>query len=185
VSSAYLPRILAALPLLCACGSATEGPTRPATSVPATTGPTAAVPMASVRASSAPLASSASSTPVSALSQTIPPVASTAPAMCASDERSYGSTCCSAPQGREERHPGQTIMDCHGPKIGQSCKAKGDCDLACSCDDPKVLLSPSHDHAGPKDGARGVTGVCGARVQVGVWMCQIDERGVVTHVIID
>jgi hypothetical protein len=38
---------------------------------------------------------------------------------------------------------------------------------------------------GPPSGTRGQTGVCGGDLQVGVWMCEINEKGEVSHKIID
>jgi hypothetical protein len=46
-------------------------------------------------------------------------------------------------------------------------------------------LDPRGERAGPKDGTRGAQGVCRGRLQIGVWMCQIDDKGVVSHVIVD
>jgi hypothetical protein len=110
----------------------------------------------------------------------------TPPECTGADEQLRGSTCCQRHAIRDEsKHPGQVFLDCHGPQIGKSCTAKTDCDVVCSCEPDDGLKSPHDDPSGPKDGTRGVQGVCRGRLQIGVWMCQIDERGVVSHVIVD
>ncbi len=100
--------------------------------------------------------------------------------------RRYGTTCCEVRGGDDRaKFPGMTFLSCHGPQIGAACQKKGDCDVACFCDDPTRARDPRSAASGPADGTLGVTGVCGGRLQIGVWMCQIDEKGAVTHVIVD
>ena len=84
-----------------------------------------------------------------------------------------------------DKFPGMTFLSCTGAQIGKTCTKKGDCDIACSCDDPRRPLNPSNGPVGPQDGTRGVIGRCGARLQIGVWMCELDEHGAVSHKIID
>ena len=98
----------------------------------------------------------------------------------------HGTTCCESEKISEDRKfPGMAYLTCTGPQIGKPCKAKGECDIACSCDDPKQRLNPSNGPIGPKDGTRGVVGICAGQLQIGVWMCRIDEHGVVSHMIVD
>ena len=54
----------------------------------------------------------------------------------------------------------------------------------CSCDgdDPP---DPRSGPTGPADGTRGVVGTCSGELEAGVWMCELDDKGVVTHLIID
>ena len=109
------------------------------------------------------------------------------PPDCAPDERRYGSACCRGTQGRDprDRFPGMTFLSCHGPRIGAPCRAKTDCDVACSCDAPDELLRPGDGAQGPADGTTGVVGHCQGALQIGVWMCQLDEHGRVSRVIVD
>jgi hypothetical protein len=107
-------------------------------------------------------------------------------ATCAgSDEKLYGSTCCrSSGKGAGEASPGAIILSCHGPQIGKACTRRSDCDLACFCEVQTGPLSNTSGPSGPAIGTKGVTGACGGLLQMGVWMCQIDENGVVIHRII-
>ena len=100
------------------------------------------------------------------------------------DRRAYGSTCCDVDR-EPDKIPGQVFLSCSGPQIGKACRAKGDCDVVCSCDPPDAHLGGGTDPQGPPDGTRGAVGRCGGRLQVGTWMCEIDEHGVVGHVIVD
>jgi len=77
------------------------------------------------------------------------------------------------------------FLSCDGPQIGKACRAKGDCDVVCSCDPDSAHLGGGTPPQGPADGTRGAVGHCGGRLQVGTWMCEIDEHGAVTHVIVD
>lgn len=77
------------------------------------------------------------------------------------------------------------FLTCTGPQVGAPCTQKADCDIACSCDPAGQMLDPRTRASTPADGARGVTGTCAGRLQIGVWMCQLDEHGVVTRVIVD
>jgi hypothetical protein len=100
------------------------------------------------------------------------------------DQRLYGTTCCTVEKIDEHhKYPGMTFLTCRGPQVGKACHSKRDCDVACSCDGD----SPGRpgDRHGPKDGTKGVTGRCADSRQIGVWMCDIDEKGVVTHLIVD
>lgn len=137
-----------------------------------------------------PIATSA--TPSSAPSSAVTPTPSASPASLTppectgANEQLHGSTCCEKHAISEQnKYPGQVFLDCHGPQIGRACSAKTDCDVVCSCEPDSGLKSPRDDPAGPKDGTRGAQGRCSGRLQIGVWMCQIDEKGVVTHVIVD
>jgi hypothetical protein len=56
------------------------------------------------------------------------------------------------------------------------------CQLRCDGPEP---LSPTADHTGPRDDTAGFVGHCGGRLQRGVSMCELDDRGLVTHRIID
>jgi hypothetical protein len=76
-------------------------------------------------------------------------------------------------------------LSCTGPQVGQPCSKKGDCDLGCSCDDQSQPLNNNNGPQGPADGTRGVTGVCTGQMQIGVWMCTLDETGAVSHMIVD
>ncbi len=80
--------------------------------------------------------------------------------------------------------PGQAILSCRGPRIGSPCTRKGDCDIACFCQGNQNGPELSSD-SGPASGATGLTGVCGGTLWAGAWMCQIDEAGKVTRIIID
>jgi hypothetical protein len=112
--------------------------------------------------------------------------APTPPIDCSgSDRRLYGSTCCEVLGKREEKFPGMVFLRCEGPQLGAPCASKSDCDVVCSCDSAEAPRSPGKGMQGPKDGTRGVKGTCGGTLAVGVWMCEIDEHGVVTHVIVD
>ena len=105
---------------------------------------------------------------------------------CGGPERvAYGSTCCDVLGRGEPKSPGMVYLSCTGPRIGSPCTSKKDCDIACSCDPPDAVLGGGTPQQGPPDGTRGATGVCGGTLRVGTWMCQIDERGVVSHVIVD
>jgi hypothetical protein len=42
-----------------------------------------------------------------------------------------------------------------------------------------------HEASGPVDGTSGLIGTCGGIVVDGAWTCQLDEEGVVKHVIRD
>lgn len=102
------------------------------------------------------------------------------------DRRLYGTTCCTVQGGAaEERTPGEVILDCEGPQVGKACTREGDCDIACSCDSMEEPLRPGDGQRGPADGTVGVKGVCAGQTQRGVWSCRLDERGAVTHLIID
>ncbi len=102
------------------------------------------------------------------------------------DRRVYGSTCCQTTRIEDtHKFPGQVFLRCQGPQIGQPCHSKRDCDVACSCDPGNQLPRPADGPLGPKDGTRGVTGVCTGQLAIGVWMCQLDENGAVSHVIVD
>jgi hypothetical protein len=118
-----------------------------------------------------------------------PPAAAVAPVAgtCTGpNERLWGTTCCEhEPDPGDARFPGQIATDCHGPQVGKPCARRGDCDIACSCDPPGELLRPGQGGQGPANGTRGVTGTCTGVIQIGVWMCRIDENGVVGHVILD
>lgn len=108
------------------------------------------------------------------------------PACTGTDQRLYGSTCCRVTRAtHENRFPGQTFLSCVGPQVGKPCTKKGDCDIACSCDADDSPRDPRDERSGPKDGTKGLTGFCSGRRQAGVWMCDIDENGVVSHVIVD
>jgi hypothetical protein len=95
----------------------------------------------------------------------------------------YGSACCDAVGQGETKVPGMVYLRCTGPRIGKPCRSKNDCDVACSCDVPGVVLGVGPED--PPSGTRGATGVCTDVLRVGTWMCQIDENGVVGHVIVD
>ncbi|MFO0547790.1 MAG: hypothetical protein U0271_05345 [Polyangiaceae bacterium] len=171
-----------ALPLLAGCASADHPDEEPAqrSSTPATLSASAASAASSPSSSAAgtAVASSTASQSASVATNQAPVVAP-----CdGEDERLYGSTCCEVRGRREDRFPGMVYLACHGPQIGQACSSKKDCDIACSCD-PQGL--PMRDHAGPPDGTRGAKGVCSGVRAVGVWMCDIDENGVVSHLIVD
>lgn len=100
-------------------------------------------------------------------------------------QRRYGSTCCDTFHGdREARFPGMIFLRCRGPQVGQPCHKKADCDIACSCDGGGPLRG-GNSPEGPADGTTGVVGVCTGQLQIGVWMCRLDEHGVVGHTIID
>jgi hypothetical protein len=89
------------------------------------------------------------------------------------------------PDHHGARFPGQTILSCRGPQIGKPCQRKQDCDVACFCGAQQGPLDPRARPAGPPDGTRGHTGVCGGTLQAGVWMCQINDKGLVSRMIID
>ena len=97
----------------------------------------------------------------------------------------YGSACCEVIGKGEEKVPGMTYLRCEGPRIGKPCRSKNDCDIACSCDPAGAFIGGGTPPMGPPDGTRGATGTCGASLHVGTWMCQIDDHGVVGHVIVD
>ena len=101
------------------------------------------------------------------------------------DQRKYGTTCCTAFGTRQTGFPGQTILACNGPQIGSPCRRKQDCDVECSCGMAGGPQPPGRPKRSPPSGARGRKGVCGGELLVGVWMCEIDEKGLVTHKIID
>jgi hypothetical protein len=119
--------------------------------------------------------------PVSAAAIASAPV----PACDHPDEVRYGTTCCRRTGSREHRFPDQTVLSCVGGQIGKACRKKGDCDVVCFCPDDGNPPAPEKGPTGPNDGTTGVTGVCGGSLQAGVWMCEIDEKGAVTHVILD
>jgi hypothetical protein len=122
--------------------------------------------------------------PDAELAATVPLDAAPAP-VCRVDQRLFGSACCTRyGSGERARFPGMTFLSCTGPRIGLPCRRKGDCDVACSCD-AKGMLRPGDGPQGPADGTRGFVGHCASHLQVGVWMCQIDEKGLVTHLIVD
>jgi hypothetical protein len=137
-------------------------------------------PSASTSALTVPSASSVS-TPPSA-----PPPSGPIVTSCVGPrKRLHGTTCCESKGSQETDHPGEVFLDCSGPQIGKTCTKKGDCDVVCFCKGQATLISPGAGPAGPADGTRGQTGVCGGTLQVGVWTCEIDEKGAVTHVIVD
>ena len=112
------------------------------------------------------------------------PAAALTPLPCdGADHRLYGSTCCEVVQfTQRERYPGKVYLRCEGPQIGQACTKKSDCDIACSCD----ADNPFHRRdRGPADGTRGLTGVCTGTRAIGVWLCDLDETGAVSHMIVD
>lgn len=112
----------------------------------------------------------------SEVASAVPSASSTpAPATCGPDERRYGTTCCFSEEGS---------TSCHGPNVGAPCKRKGDCDVMCGCDDPK-LAPPRQGSSpgGPASGTLGVTGRCVGEIVDGAWYCVIDENGVVSHFI--
>jgi hypothetical protein len=96
--------------------------------------------------------------------------------------RLHGTTCCESVGEGDRRYPGEVYLQCRGPQIGKPCKSKNDCDIVCSCALPGAL---GKDEDGPKDGTPGVTGHCDGTLRVGTWMCQIDEKGLVAHWIVD
>jgi hypothetical protein len=90
---------------------------------------------------------------------------------CMSDERQWGTTCC-----RTEGAPGRRRwLSCRGPQLGKVCHRRGDCDIACSCD-----RSLAHH-----EGMTGVTGHCSGDKPSGVWLCELDDDGKVSSLIID
>jgi len=106
------------------------------------------------------------------------------PACEGPDRRAYGSTCCDL--NREpDMIPGMVYLSCYGPQIGKACHARRDCDVVCSCDPPDAHLGGGTPPAGPPDGTRGAVGHCGGRMQIGTLMCEIDEHGIVGHIIVD
>ncbi len=193
-----MPRSAAWLGLLCVFVSACAEPSSPPSKVGE--GPSASVvesPSAVVtvnpKSSAAPEAPSASvsAIPVSSASSvptpsSVPPAVAPIVTSCVGPrKRLHGTTCCESKGSQETDHPGEVFLECSGPQIGKTCTKKGDCDVVCFCKGQPTLVSPGDDRAGPADGTRGQTGVCGAKLQVGVWMCEIDEKGAVTHVIVD
>ncbi len=162
-------------------------------------------PSATPDASSPPAAAATASASPVALSLA-PPATSTAPLVVASvtppaarpavsvalpvdpctkkGQRSYGTTCCDVIDNHGVRFPGQQTLICRGPQVGRPCQRKQDCDLVCFCED-HGMLSPGAGAPGPPPGTSGHTGVCGGTLQAGVWMCEIDEKGLTTRVIID
>jgi hypothetical protein len=124
--------------------------------------------------------------PAAAASPPAAVVAQVALACKGSDERLWGTTCCrNEPDSGDARFPGQIVTECHGPQIGTPCARRGDCDIACSCDPPGEILRGGERGQGPADGTTGVTGTCTGLIQIGVWMCRIDENGIVSHEILD
>lgn len=99
-------------------------------------------------------------------------------------ERLYGVTCCSFTRIMPE-DPGSTIVSCHGPQLGQPCAKASDCDINCLCDAHGQRATRRSGPRGPKDGTRGIVGECGGMLERGVWRCIIDDKGRVTHKIID
>ena len=99
-------------------------------------------------------------------------------------QRRLGTACCESPEGHERRNPGQVILRCEGPRVGRPCSRKGDCDIACFCHGHQIGPAPQ-SYSGPREGSTGITGVCGGTLWAGAWMCQLDENGKVTPVIID
>src|SRR5450432_533074 len=90
---------------------------------------------------------------------------------CMSDERQWGTTCCRITSEGGRRH----WMSCRGPQLGKVCHRKSDCDIACSCDRNLVH----------HDGRTGVTGHCSGDKPSGEWLCELDDDGKVTSLIID
>ncbi len=68
--------------------------------------------------------------------------------------------------------------------MGRPCTRKGDCDVACFCNGHENGPDPQR-YSGPASGTTGITGVCGGTLWTGAWMCQLDEAGKVSRVIID
>jgi len=136
--------------------------------------------------SPAAVAPAAAVSPPVAVSPPAAVVAPAAPACAGSGQRRWGTTCCrNEPDSGDARFPGQIVTECHGPQIGAPCARRGDCDVACSCDPPGAILRAGEGGQGPANGTRGVTGTCTGVIQIGVWMCRIDENGIVGHVILD
>jgi hypothetical protein len=133
---------------------------------------------------SSALSATASPSPVPTTSPPPAALSTAAPSCDGADRRLYGSTCCEVNR-IEDKVPGMVYLSCAGPQIGKACRAKGDCDVVCSCDPPDAYLGGGTPPRGPADGTRGAVGRCGGRLQIGTWMCQIDEHGTVTHVIVD
>ncbi len=140
-----------------------------------------ATPTASAVVLAPPLVASVASPPPA------PTATSSAPADCVGpDRRLRGSTCCTVTRiSNERRFPGQEFLRCEGPQIGRPCTSKRDCDVACSCDADDSPRDPRDERHAPKEGTKGLTGFCSGRRQIGVWMCDIDEDGAVTHIIVD
>jgi len=132
------------------------------------------------------VAPSAAVAPAAAVSPPAAVVAPVAPTCIGPDQRLWGTTCCkNETDSGDARFPGQIVTECHGPQIGTPCARRGDCDIACSCDPPGEMLRAGEGGQGPANGTRGVTGTCAGVIQIGVWMCRIDENGIVSHVILD
>jgi hypothetical protein len=75
---------------------------------------------------------------------------------------------------------------CRGPGIGAACRRKTDCDVMCSCDDPRrPPPGQGSGPSGPADGTTGIVGHCAGFIADGAWYCELDENGVVTHFIPD
>jgi hypothetical protein len=90
---------------------------------------------------------------------------------CFSNERRIGNTCCHK-DGAADR--GELAWQaCRGPQLGKLCHRRGDCDIACSCDQTWV----SHD------GTVGVTGHCSGGLRTDDWACELDEHGRVWNLV--
>jgi len=101
----------------------------------------------------------------------IPAAPLTTKTECMSDERQWGTTCC-----RIQGAPGRRRwMSCRGPQLGKVCHRRGDCDIACSCDRNLVH----------HDGQSGATGHCSGDKPSGEWLCELDDNGLVSSLIID
>jgi hypothetical protein len=94
-----------------------------------------------------------------------------AAASCMSDERQFGTTCCRSEAARGEHRE----LTCRGPQLGKTCHKKSDCDIICECDRSLVH----------HDGMTGVAGTCGGFLPPGEWLCELDEDGKVTSLILD
>lgn len=147
--------------------------------VPTSTSMSTSTPSPTPATSTAPLPSTPD---VEALPSATSPAS---PIACAPDERRLGTACCSYPNSNErERSPGQQIMSCRGPRIGLPCKKASDCDLACEC--PSAQAPPwKRGRSDLPAGTKGLTGTCASGTYVGEWMCRLDDKGQVTHVILD
>ncbi|HUJ62278.1 MAG TPA: hypothetical protein VLX92_27415 [Kofleriaceae bacterium] len=89
---------------------------------------------------------------------------------CMSDERQWGTTCCTV----EPWRGGHDALHCRGPQIGKPCTKSSDCDIACACD-------PALVH---HDGER-ATGTCTGLLPPGEWLCHVGNDGRVVSMIID
>jgi hypothetical protein len=85
---------------------------------------------------------------------------------CRSDERRTGNTCC-----RKDGEP--SWLACRGPQLGKACHRRGDCDIACSCNE-------KWSHPG---GTAGLAGHCTGGGRTGDGVCVLDERGLVSGLI--